>query len=136
MLGEPADVPGDCNARLFVADNYGDNHATIRCQLAADHEGLHQERFVRHRGGEVVITWESDEREKCDHGCGQWRDTHDAEGVACPKDADDHEYSDCAYCNPGVEGATCAACGRTYYYAEGHSQCCPGPAPSTSKETA
>src|SRR5256885_305335 len=27
------DVPGECNARLFLADDYGDNVCTLRCQL-------------------------------------------------------------------------------------------------------
>lgn len=32
MYGEPEDVDGECNARLYIGDNYGDNHATMRCQ--------------------------------------------------------------------------------------------------------
>lgn len=123
MFGEPSDVDGECNARLFLADNYGDNHATIRCQLAPGHEELHQEKC---RNGTVTITWATDERKRCDHGCGQWRHDHRAEAVVCPLDATDHEYSDCAYCNPGETGAECAECGKTYYYEEGHKRDCPG----------
>ena len=74
--GEPKDVVGECNAHLYIADNFGDNHATMRCQLEPHHEGLHEERF--HRGvmggmgvipegsGEVIIQWDEDEREKND----------------------------------------------------------------------
>lgn len=125
MFGTPADKDGECNARLFISDDYGDNSATIRCQLAPKHEGLHQEQFER-EGGMVSITWAADERKKCDHGCGQWRHAHDDESVKCPKDADDHEYSDCSYCNPGEEGTACEECGKTYYFERGHKLHCPG----------
>lgn len=94
MFGEPQDVDGECNARLFIADNYGDNSATIRCQLAPNHEGSHREQFER-EGGQVTITWIADERRKCDHDCGQWEHDHRSETIQCPRDADDHEYSDC-----------------------------------------
>jgi len=126
MFGEPSDVEGECNACLFIADNYGDNSATIRCQLAPNHEGLHREQFER-EGGAVTITWAVDERKKCDHGCGRWRHDHhrDDESIACPKDADDHEFSDCAYCHPGEEAKTCAACSKPYYYEGGHKRHCP-----------
>src|SRR5437870_2610142 len=74
MNGEPDDVEGECNARLFIADNYGDNSATIRCQRPIDHEGPHQETFARK--GPVTVTWAVDERQRCDHGCGQWDHDH------------------------------------------------------------
>lgn len=63
--GEPNDVPGQCNARLYIGDDYGDNTATMRCQLAPDHQGPHTESFTREEedeGGFVCITWERDER--------------------------------------------------------------------------
>jgi hypothetical protein len=63
MFGEPKDVDGECNARLFLADNYGDNHCTIRCQLSPNHEGPHEENF-KQRGKPAKITWEVDEREE------------------------------------------------------------------------
>lgn len=129
MVDEPEDVEDECNARLFIADNHGDNTATMRCQLPPDHEGLHREEFTR-AGGPVVITWTADERERCSHGCGQWNHDHacyadDGETVRCPRLADDHEYSDCAYCHPGETPTTCAACGKSYYYGEGHKRHCP-----------
>lgn len=120
MFGEPKDIDGECNARLFLSDNYGDNHTTLRCQLAPDHEELHQEQC---RDGTVTITWTTDGRKKCDHGCDQWEHAHDD---ACPKDADDHEYSDCAFCHPGEPSQTCDACGKTYYYEWGHKRDCTG----------
>ena len=127
MFGEPQDEEGECNARLFIGDNYGDNSATIRCQLAPDHDGVHREQFER-EGGAVTITWVVDEREKCDHGCGRWRHAHDHdrddERAVCPKDADDHEFSDCAFCHPGDPATTCVACGKTYYYETGHKRHC------------
>jgi hypothetical protein len=127
MFGEPKDAANECNARLFIADNYGDGSATIRCQLAPNHEGLHKEEFER-EGGLVTITWVADERQKCDHGCGQWRHDHDrnSETVKCPKDADDHEFSDCTFCHPGKEAKTCEECDKPYYYEAGHKRHCPG----------
>lgn len=59
---KPNDVPGECNAHLYIADDYRDNEATIRCQLPAGHEGDHVERFDR-KGNRVVVTWQKDERE-------------------------------------------------------------------------
>jgi hypothetical protein len=127
MFGEPSDKERECNARLFIADNYGDGTASIRCQLAPGHEGLHQEQFER-RGHTVTITWAIDERERCSHGCGQWEHAHKAEddygAILCSRDADDHEFSDCAFCNPEVPAQTCGYCGKTHYYEEGHLRHC------------
>lgn len=130
MFGEPSDKEGECNARLFIADNYGDGSASIRCQLALNHDGLHKEEFERH-GHMVTITWAVDERKRCDHGCGRWDHAHsskyDDDGApSCPRDADDHAFSDCTYCNPDEEGKACEACGKTYYYEDGHKRHCPG----------
>lgn len=123
MFGEPSDVDGECNARLFLGDNYGDGTTTMRCQLPPDHTDLHREQFER-EGGMVTITWVTDERERCDHGCGQWRHDHHDENVVCPRDTADHEFSDCAYCHPGIESKRCLACGKMYYYEEGHRRQC------------
>jgi len=126
MFGEPSDVDAECNARLFIGDNYGDGTATMRCQLPHGHDGVHREEFQR-RGGAVVITWVADERQRCDHGCGRWEHEHEhggSERTSCPKYAYDHEYSDCAHCHPGKEPKTCAACGKTYYYERGHVRHC------------
>ena len=54
--GPPEDVDGQCNARLEIGDDYGDNCATMRCQLAPGHEGPHREEFER-GGKPVVVTW-------------------------------------------------------------------------------
>jgi hypothetical protein len=56
--GEPQDLDGRCNARLFIGDNSGDNHATFRCQLDPGHDGLHREEYDDHSGGRVTVTWE------------------------------------------------------------------------------
>ena len=32
MFGPPEDVAGECNVRLEIGDDYGDNSATMRCQ--------------------------------------------------------------------------------------------------------
>ena len=63
MFGPPEDVLGECNARLAIGDDYGDNSCTLRCGLNLGHEGLHREEFEMN-GGKVVVTWEkADERE-------------------------------------------------------------------------
>lgn len=51
-----------CMAELHIGDDYGDNQATIRCQLEVGHEGPHQEIFDR--DGEVKITFVCNEREE------------------------------------------------------------------------
>ena len=56
MIG-PEDVEGECNARLFIADDFGDNTCTMRCSLPAGHEGYHQEAFERDNGNKVVTSW-------------------------------------------------------------------------------
>lgn len=62
MYGEPKDVPSECNARLRISDNFGDNHATMRCQRTPGHEGKHREVFKSRASGEVVVEWERDDR--------------------------------------------------------------------------
>ena len=59
MFGKPKDVDGECNAHCYIADDYGDNSATMRCALPVGHEGLHREVF---RNGGCVLTWKNDER--------------------------------------------------------------------------
>ena len=60
MFGPPEDVEGQCNAHCYIADDYGDNRATIRCQLPPKHKGMHREVS---REGKLIIEWENDERE-------------------------------------------------------------------------
>lgn len=60
MFGPPKPVNGKCNATLHIADDYGDNHATIQCQLEPEHKGPHKEKFRCIEGSPVVITWKSD----------------------------------------------------------------------------
>lgn len=60
-MGEPEDIEGECNAHLYLADNYQDNHCTIRCQLTMGHTGKHLEIC---RNGSVEIRWIEDEKEK------------------------------------------------------------------------
>jgi hypothetical protein len=215
MFGEPPDIEHECNARVFIADNYGDNRSTMRCQLAPNHDGPHKEQFECERddgNNIVVVTWTKDERTRCDHGCGQWDHDHQdfviiahaiidgshggasaqnglrssaktgpghyelkiagilppdafptvsavsspvsinstvidgvihvqvigAAGTAvdadfrvevakrfpCPKYADDHEFSDCAFCHPDAPPLICGYCGKTHYYEEGHLRHC------------
>jgi len=64
MFGPPKDVKGNCNARLFIGDDYGDNCVTMRCQLNLGHSGAHQEKYGPSRpdGQEVTVLWKNDER--------------------------------------------------------------------------
>jgi len=64
--GEPKDVKGECNAHLYIGDNFGDNHATMRCQLPRDHEGAHTEKY-NSAGNPVVVNWVNDERNYYDN---------------------------------------------------------------------
>ena len=72
MYGEPEDTPGECNARLYIGDNYGDGTATMRCQREPGHPGPHVELFDRDReegAGAVRIEWERDESRICPKCC-------------------------------------------------------------------
>lgn len=57
MIKEVQDVKGECNIRLSIADDYGDNSATMRCSLSKDHEGSHIERYNSF-GKKVTVSWE------------------------------------------------------------------------------
>ena len=86
--GELQDIPGECDCHLYLGDNYGDNHTTIRCRLPMGHKGPHIEEFVR-KGGKVMITWERDERAAAEaesEAYGEWmaagcQDDWDSEDV-------------------------------------------------------
>lgn len=60
MFGPPEDVEGECNAWLGIADDYGDNQATMRCSLPVGHEGDHKEVARR-----FTVTWAVDESLVC-----------------------------------------------------------------------
>jgi hypothetical protein len=62
MFGEPKDIKGNCNARLYIADDYGDGHATMLCELKLGHPGPHKETFRDTPHGPAVLTWSHDER--------------------------------------------------------------------------
>ena len=69
MFGPPEDVDGECNAKLYLGDDYGDNHCTIRCGLPVGHDGDHEEAFNRGEDARVFLQWQRDEREDCEfHG--------------------------------------------------------------------
>ncbi len=56
------DIYGNCNAHLYIGDDYADNHATMVCDLEEGHDGLHQEQYKSSSGGLVTVTWENDDR--------------------------------------------------------------------------
>lgn len=63
MFGPPKDTEGQCNARLFLGDDYGDNTVTFRCTLKPGHQGHHSEQFFRSGTVDAVdVTWAKDER--------------------------------------------------------------------------
>jgi hypothetical protein len=68
--GEPNDVAGECNARTYIGDNFGDNHGTMRCQLPKGHEGKHEETFKSDYppdtlgAHEVTVSWSGCDREQ------------------------------------------------------------------------
>ncbi|WP_163056785.1 hypothetical protein [Acidithiobacillus ferrooxidans] len=47
-----------CNRRMSIADDMGDNEASIRCQLPRGHKGPHQEQHTSGSHGVVTITFE------------------------------------------------------------------------------
>lgn len=51
-----------CEAELHIADDFGDNHATMRCQRAVDHVGWHREEYKRYGEKQVIVIWEGDSR--------------------------------------------------------------------------
>ncbi len=59
----PQDVSGECNAKLYLGDDFGDNVCTVRCQLPIEHSSPHKEEFQR-SDKPVTITWFVDEEEK------------------------------------------------------------------------
>ena len=61
MYGEPKDVEGECNARLYIGDDFGDNTATMRCSMSPGHPLPHRECCSR-----FTVTWNKDERESED----------------------------------------------------------------------
>ena len=98
MYGEPKDIDGECNARLSIADDAGDNSGTMRCQLEPGHDGPHKEVYNRsivsydcepmsEASSEVVVTW---------HGCDRkehqkWDAKYVSEyGPHCDKCYNDH----------------------------------------------
>lgn len=121
--GPPEDVAGQCNARLIIGDDYGDNSSTFRCQLEPGHEGMHEESFVRSRtGGKVSIHWEEDETAICPR-CHRRAEKVDMEGgvccFTCPRCRQDHplHHRDlgsntiCGGCAMEVE-FLCLRCGK------------------------
>ena len=109
MFEKPKDIPGECNARLYLGDDYGDNSTTMRCQLPEGHDGVHQETFSRD-DTPVVITWHIDESYHCPkHGhVSDWGG--DDRCWDCLQ-----ELPDCQSCGglgfkPARDNATCTAC--------------------------
>ncbi len=69
--GEPKDVEGQCNAHLHIGDDYGDNHGTMRCHLAPNHQDAYHEETYMSDEQEVTIRWKLDERNEMYCGLNQ-----------------------------------------------------------------
>ena len=63
MFGPQPDVPGKCNAQLHIADDFGDNTATMKCQLEPGHEGRHVEVW---KSGRAKVEWEGNDADGWD----------------------------------------------------------------------
>jgi len=62
------DVEGECNARLFISDDYGDNCRTLRCPHEPGHPGDHVVKITGFNGTATIL-WTTDERFVCErHG--------------------------------------------------------------------
>jgi hypothetical protein len=48
-----------CKATLEIGDDFGDNHATMHCQLPTNHRARpHQETYTTISGYRVTVQWE------------------------------------------------------------------------------
>ena len=57
------ELPPKCGAELHIADDHGDNEATLCCQLTPGHPGRHREQYCPFMGQEVAVEWFLDERQ-------------------------------------------------------------------------
>jgi len=54
-----------CKETLEIADDFGDNHATMHCQLPKNHRLLpHQETYTSDSGYRVTVQWEKTKKEQ------------------------------------------------------------------------
>ncbi len=47
-----------CKSTLLIVDDYGDNYATMHCQLRANHKSWHKEIYYDNK--KIIIAWEND----------------------------------------------------------------------------
>lgn len=57
-MNKPKDVSGECNAHIYIGDDWGDGTATFRCDLPKGHKCQHRDLFNR-----GVMFWNEDERD-------------------------------------------------------------------------
>jgi len=57
-------VSDKCNAELHIGDDFGDNHATMICQLEKDHGGCHIEKWNNNEGDLRLDSWHGDDRDE------------------------------------------------------------------------
>ncbi len=111
-MSAPEDVPGQCNARLYIGDDHGDNHATMRCGEEPSHLPPHRERYERSDGGQhVEITWTQDERNTCDECKGKFDEVVYCEN--CQRDLCTECFKMEDYCS-GCSQTICGKCWPTH----------------------
>jgi len=95
------DVKGECNARLFIGADHGEDTATFRCGLHAGHGGLHSAMYDANAGCDfpssmVSIKWVLDETIVCPaHGRvdRNWhKDQEDCD--ECQREREEAEHED------------------------------------------
>jgi len=118
MTDRLPDVPGCCNARLYIGDDHGDNEATLLCQFPAGHPGRHKAEFQRKTflppGSQTVaIVWERCEREDL-AAATRYEDTLEPwERLGMSKeDWEEGEQHTCGICGRTYNACTCAKDGR------------------------
>lgn len=47
-----------CEQKFEIADDHGDNVATMTCGREKDHKGPHQENYQAGAHGSVIVIWE------------------------------------------------------------------------------
>lgn len=110
MSGLPRDVPGECNAHLYIGDDHGDNCATMRCAEPAGHPPPHRETYGR-APQRVTVTWTEDERPTCESCADRVHETHYCDGC---------ERKLCETCF-GRPAESCSSCLNLYC-----AECDPG----------
>ena len=54
-----------CKAAIWIKDDYGENMATMRCELEQNHEDMHKKEYTRAmldgKTAKVAISWQGND---------------------------------------------------------------------------